>query len=196
MNLFEYLFYSKYVATALYPIPVIHWQIWNEALATFPVIEFFPGYLSSSRRTKKPQIIILHHTGSLDSNKALRWFGNPNNYASTHWLVDLDGHIRQLVQEENSSLHIQNAVYKHSRLVAEMSFGIHLVGNGYDRFTEAQYEAAAMLCVYLEKKYGLKNEDIYRHAEVEVTNSVAPATDPAPWDKEKFQTLLDKFTEI
>jgi N-acetyl-anhydromuramyl-L-alanine amidase AmpD len=196
MNLFENLFYSRWITPAFYPMPVPHWLFFTEALVAFPLIEFFPGYPSSSRRTKKPQIIILHHTGSLDSVKALKWFNNPNNYASTHWLIDLDGHIQQLVQEENSSLHIQNAVYKHSRLVAEMSFGIHLVGNGGDRFTETQYEAVAMLCTYLKKKYGLKDEDIYRHADVEVTNSAASANDPAPWDKEKFQILLDKFMNV
>jgi N-acetyl-anhydromuramyl-L-alanine amidase AmpD len=196
MNLFKELFYDQWVTPALYPMPVEHWLFFNESLVTFPIIELSPGYPSSSRRTKKPQIIVLHHTGSLDPTKALRWFGNPNNYVSTHWLVDLDGHIQQLVSEENASLHISGGVYKHSRLVAEMSFGIHLVGNGYDRFTEAQYEATAMLCAYLQKKYGLKDEDILKHSEIETTNSTPAATDPAPWSKEKFNELLDKFKNV
>src|SRR5579864_337308 len=196
MNLFFELFYKPWVSMAFYPMPVEHWAFFNEALASFPTIELLPGYPSSSRRTKKIQLIVLHHTGSLDVSKALKWFNNPNNYASTHWLVDLDGHIQQLVSEENASLNIQNAKYKNSRLVAEMSLGIHLVGNGFTPFTEAQYEAVAMLCSYIQRKYGLKNEEIFKHAEVETVNSVAPANDPAPWDKEKFQTLLAQFKGI
>ena len=193
MNLYRELFYKPHVEGLSFPLPIAFWTIFNESLSSFPVIELLPGYSSSSRRTKKPQIIILHHTGSLDFNKALRWFGNPNNYVSTHWLIDLDGHIQQLVSEENATLHISGGVYKHSRLVAESSFGIHLVGNGYDRFTQEQYEATAMLCVYLQKKYGLKDEDILKHSEVVC---IPAATDPAPWSKEKFNEMLDKFKSI
>ena len=196
MNLFQYLFYDQWVTPALYPMPVAHWLVWLEALVTFPLVEFLPGYPSSSRRTKKPQIIVLHHTGSLDPTKALKWFGNPNTYTSTHWLIDLDGRIQQLVSEEDAALHVSGGVYRHSRLVNEASFGIHLVGNAYDRFTEAQYEGLAMLCAYLQKKYGLKNEDILKHSEIETTNSTPAATDPAPWSKEKFNELLYNFQNI
>lgn len=196
MNLFQYLFYDQWVTPALYPMPVSHWLFFSTEMASFPLIEFLPGFPATSRRTKKPQLIVLHHTGSLDSSKARKWFGNPNNYASTHWLVDSDGHIQQLVKEEDSSLHISNAVYKHSRLVAEMSFGIHLVGDGFNRFTEAQYEAVAMLCTYLLKKYGLTNANILKHSEIETVNAAAPGNDPTPWDTQKFQALLDKFGNL
>ena len=196
MNLFEELFYKPWVSPAFYPMPVEHWAFFNYVLITFPLIEFLPGYPSSSRRTKKPQIIVLHHTGSLDPAKALKWFGNPNNYASTHWLINLDGRIQQLVLEESAALHVSGGVYKHSRLVNESSFGIHLVGDGYNRFTEAQYEGLAMLCIYLQKKYGLRDEDILKHSELETTNSTPPANDPTPLNKEKLQEMLDKFKNI
>jgi len=196
MNLFEELFYKPWVSPAFYPMPVEHWAFFNEYLATFPTIELLPGYPSSSRRTKKIQLIILHHTGSLEFAKALKWFGNLNNYSSTHYLIGLDGQIQQLVSEENAALHVTNGIYKYSRLVNEMSVGISLIGNSSDRFTEAQYEAVAMLCIYLKRKYGLTNEDIFKHSEIEVTNSASPATDPNPWNKEKFNELLEKFDNL
>jgi N-acetyl-anhydromuramyl-L-alanine amidase AmpD len=196
MNLFENLFYSQWVTPALYPMPVSHWLFFSEALVTFPLVEALSGYPHSSRRTKKVQAIILHHTGSLEFAKALKWFGNPNNYTSTHYLVDLDGFIQLLVPEDMAALHTPNAVYKHSRLVNESSIGISLIGNGVNQFTQEQYEAVALLCAYLQKKYGLNKEDILKHSEVETTNSAAPANDPAPWDKNKFNELLDKFLNL
>lgn len=194
MNLFEELFYKKYVDPVLYPLSIECWVCFNEALASFPIIDSsLPGFPQSSRRTKKIQILILHHTGSLEMAKAIKWFSNPNNYSSVHYLIDLDGHIQMLVPEEMAALHVPSAVYKHSRLVNEMSVGISLIGDGFNSFSDAQYEAVAMLCAHLQKKYELKNEDVYRHAEIECKPE---AIDPAPWDKEKFQTLLAQFNQI
>lgn len=197
MNLYYELFYKHYVEGLLFSLPIHFWSILNEALAAFPTIDSpSTGFPQSSRRTKKIQIIVLHHTGSLEMAKALKWFSNPNNYASTHWVIDLDGFIQQLVPEESTALHINNSIYNHSRLVAEMSIGIHLVGNGFDGFTQVQYEAIAMLCAHLQEKYLLENDDILKHSEVETVNSVASANDPAPWDEEKFLELLDIFKNI
>lgn len=193
MNLYFELFYKKYVEGLLFPLPISYWMYFNEALSSFPIIELSQGYPSSSRRTKKIQLIVIHHTGSLDVSKALKWFSNPNNYSSVHYLIDLDGHIQMLVPEEMAALHVPSAVYKHSRLVNEMSVGISLIGDGFNSFSDAQYEAVAMLCAHLQKKYELKNEDVYRHAEIECKPE---AIDPAPWDKEKFQTLLAQFNQI
>ena len=194
MNFFFELFYRRYVEDLSFPLPIAFWLYWNEALATFPTIDVpLSGFTQSSRRTKKIQLIILHNTGSLEIAKALKWYSNPNTYSSTHYLIDLDGTTQQLVPEENASLHTPNAVYKHSRLVNESSIGISLVGDGAQQFTEAQYEMAAMLCVYLKEKYGLKNEEIFRHAEIECVPAV---NDPTPWDKEKFNILLEQFDNI
>jgi len=193
MNFFLELFYKKYVDPVLYPLPIEYWVYFNNALASFPTIECLQGFSQSSRRTKKIQLIVLHHSGSLNFNKALIWFKNPNSFSSVHYLIDLDGHIQQLVPDENASLHVTSGIYKFSRLVNEMSIGISLIGNGFDRFTEAQYEAVAMLCAYLKKKYGLKNEDIFKHSEIECKPM---ATDPHPWSKEKFNELLDKFENL
>lgn len=197
MNLFYSLFYEKYVSPIFYPLPIKYWVFFNEALATFPIIDTpLPGFTQSSRRTKKIQLIVLHHTGSLEFANALKWFGNPNTYSSVHYLIDLDGYTQQLVPEENASLHVPNTVYKHSRLVNEMSIGISLVGNSFDKFTEAQYEATAMLCAFLLKKYSLTEQDIFKHSTLETINSVTPANDPSPWDEDKFKEMLEQFGNI
>lgn len=194
MNFFYEFFYKRYVEGLSFSLPINFWVFFNEALASFPTIDSpLPGYTQSSRRTKKIQLIILHSTGSLEIAKALKWFSNPNTYSSTHYIVDLDGTTVQLVPDQNASLHVSNGVYKHSRLVNESSIGIHLVGNNFDRFTEAQWEGLAMLCVQLKTKYGLKNEDIFLHSEIDCTPK---ANDPIPWSKEKFQEMLDKFENI
>jgi N-acetyl-anhydromuramyl-L-alanine amidase AmpD len=194
MNLFYELFYKKYVESYLLPMPVSHWMIYNEALAFFPIVETISGFPYRSRRTKKIQAIILHHTGSLNFNKAITWFKNPNNYSSVHYLIDLDGHTLQLVPEDMAALHASDCILKHSRLVNEATLGLSLVGDGQSRFTEAQYEMIAMLCSHFKTKYNLKNEDILKHSELESTNE--PHRDPTPFDKDKFLRLVDFFDKI
>lgn len=194
MNLFDILFYSKYVEAASYPIPIQHWEFWNEALSTFPTIDNIPGISSVSRKTKTIILIILHHSGSLDFNKALKWFGNPNSYSSTNYLVDLDGHILNLVSEDRGALHTPNATYNHSRLVDQMSIGVTLVGDGFNEFTQAQYEAIAMLCAVWKQKYNLTNDDIKKHSDIPHTGE--QHFDPSPWDQEKFLQLLDNYDNI
>lgn len=195
MNLFFELFYKPFVSLVLYPIPVNHWAFFHSALSSFPTIaDSLPGYTQSSRRTKKISLVVLHHTGSLDLSKALKWFSNPNTYSSTNYVIDRDGYILCLVPEENAALHIPHATYNHSRLVNEMSLGISLVGDGVAEFSEAQYEALAMLCSIWKKKYGLTNEDIKKHSEIEHTGE--QHFDPSPFNREKLISLIDIFDKI
>ena len=195
MNLFYELFYKKYVQNLDYPMPVDHWMFFNAALATFPTIDTpYPNITQSSRRTKKIQIVILHHTGSLEFANALRWFGNPNTYSSTNYLIDRDGHTVCLVPDENAAFHTPNAKYAHSRLVNEMSLGVTLVGDGIIPFSDSQYEALAMLCSFWKEKYRLKNEDIWKHVDIEHWGE--RHTDPSPWNQEKFLKLVEMFDKI
>jgi N-acetyl-anhydromuramyl-L-alanine amidase AmpD len=193
MNLFEELVYKPWVSTAFYPLPVEYWAFFNEALATFPTIESLSNFTQSPRR-KKIEIIILHHSGSLEIAKALKWFSNPNTYSSTNYLIDRDGYTLCLVPEDRAALHTPNATFNHSRLVNELSIGCTLVGDGFSPFSETQYEALAMLCVIWKKKYGLKNEDIWRHADIEHTGE--RHIDPSPFNREKLLALIDLFEKV
>ena len=194
MNLFYELFYKKYVESYVLPMPVPHWVIYNEALAFFPSIECLSGFPHSPRKTKKIQLIILHHTGSRDFAKAITWFQNPNNYSSTHYLIDLSGYIQQIVPEEMSALHAPSCKFNNSKLVNDFSIGISLIGDGREAFTEAQYEAVAMLCASLVRRYGLKATDVYRHVDIEHTGE--KHNDPSPWNNGKFQELLNHFLTV
>jgi N-acetyl-anhydromuramyl-L-alanine amidase AmpD len=194
MNLFETLFYERYVGKAILPIPISHMLLWQEALATFPTIDTLQGVSSVSRKTKTVVLVVLHHSGSLDFGKAIKWFRNPNSYSSTNYVIDLDGHILCLVPEERGALHMPNATYNYSRLVDHMSLGVTLVGDGITPFTDSQYEAIAMLCSVWKKKYNLKNEDIKKHADIPHTGE--QHYDPSPWDQEKFLTLLSNYDNL
>lgn len=194
MNLFDTLFYKKYVDGAPFLIPLNHWMFWNESLSAFPIIDTLQGISSVSRRTKKINLVILHHSGSLFWDYAIRWFNNPNTYSSTNFLIDRDGYVLCLVPEDRGALHMPNAVYNNSKLVNEMSIGVTLIGDGYQEFTQAQYEAVAMLCGVWMEKYGLIEDDIKKHCDI--AHSGEQHFDPSPWNNQKFKNLLNIYLNI
>jgi N-acetyl-anhydromuramyl-L-alanine amidase AmpD len=195
MNLFFELFYKPYVIPALYPIPIIYWELWSNALASFPTIaDPLPGYTQSSRRTKQICLIVMHHTGSLNMANSLKWFSNPNTYSSTNYIIDRDGYTLCLVPEDKAALHTPHATYNHSRLVNEQSIGVTLVGDGVTEFSDVQYEGLAMLCSYWKQKYGLTNENIKKH--VEIPHTGEQHIDPSPFSMEKLISLIDVFDNV
>ena len=50
---------------------------------------------------RRPNFVIIHHTGSDDVSKALRALADPLRAASAHYLIGRDGTIYQLVDEDN-----------------------------------------------------------------------------------------------
>lgn len=107
----------------------------------------------------QPKMIILHWTCLPTLDIALRVFNPPTLSAarrselpddlnvSSHFLVDRDGTIYQLMPDHWMARHVIGLNY--------YAIGIENVGgvNGLDDLTQAQAEANAFLVCYLKKKY-------------------------------------------
>ena len=108
----------------------------------------------------KPEIIVVHHTGINDFNSSFMRFyasvlsndrgdiskaGKLN--VSTHFLVDRDGSIYQMMDETTMARHVIGLNYS--------SIGIENVGgeNFEDNLSQKQLEANSELIEYLKKKY-------------------------------------------
>lgn len=107
-----------------------------------------------------PKIIVVHHTGINDFDKSfMRFYSSvlPKDRGdikkagklnvSTHFLVDRDGSIYQLMDETTMARHVIGLNYS--------SIGIENVGGEKfeDNLTKKQLEANSKLIKYLQKKY-------------------------------------------
>ena len=110
-----------------------------------------------------PQMIVIHWTSLGDLESAFKVFQDPIKprfrnddphlpdelNVSTHYLVDQDGTIYQLMPDSIMALHVIGLNY--------CAIGIKNVGNNQDKpLTEAQVEANAFLVETLHQKYPIK----------------------------------------
>lgn len=82
-------------------------------------------------------------------------------YASSHYIVSLDGKVIQCIPESEVAYHAGN------RTVNRNSIGIENCHPDWEgKFNEATYNSLVELCVELCKKYNLSANDIIRHYDV------------------------------
>ena len=136
---------------------------------------FYKRYSKSKDCYFYPDIIVLHNTGGYNISSAHYWFLNEESQTSAHYLIGLDGEVRQYVRltdgsycNGTSSNPNSKAFYKTAtnEIVKEREYNanfytvsIEFVGDVGDRLTVQQLTAAVDLIEYintqLEKLYGV-----------------------------------------
>ncbi len=158
-------------------------------------------HFSSRPSTQSIDAIVLHTTeGSFTSNGVVSWFQNPNSKVSSHFIVDYEGDIIQMVDIDKKAWH---ATYYNSR-----SIGIDFCGKANDPDTfndlnmETMVELVAWLCFTYDipvvhpsgDAYDYPNDNldepgIVAHGQVQPWNR----TDPGPhFDWEGFIDAVQK----
>lgn len=154
----------------------------------------YGNYSQSNRPANGLQInsIVQHVTeGSLEDT--LKAFQDPLWYASTHYVIDTDGTIYQMVATKNIAWHAGNWY------VNQHSIGIEHVGfaaEGRKWFTPAMYQSSALLNQWLAEKYHipLDRQHILGHDNIQapIPGRVASMHwEPAAfWNWQYFMTLM------
>ncbi|HEX8539284.1 MAG TPA: N-acetylmuramoyl-L-alanine amidase [Cystobacter sp.] len=131
-----------------------------------------------SRRSRRLVAIVLHGTGSNDVFEVLARLRNPASRASTHYLVDRDGQVYQLVANEDRAWHA-GACRLHGQVLDldEHSIGIGVVGDGHEEppYTQAQYASLIALVSGLVEEYGtIPLRNVVRHGDVAMGRGDGP----------------------
>jgi hypothetical protein len=108
------------------------------------------GYEDADRPNDLAIDDIVIHDIEGTAQSALSWFQNPSSDVSTHYIVDTNGTVYQVVREQNISYQAGNWWYN------EHSIGIEHAGidaTGYAWYNATEYLASAKLTAYLLKKY-------------------------------------------
>lgn len=142
-------------------------------------IEQQPSPNHSPRYGHAISMLVIHATvGSYDS--ALGWMTNPASRVSSHYLIRKDGHIAQLVQDENAAWHAGRAAWHGVTDINAVSLGIELenANDGRDPYPPQQLAAAHWLCQTKVARYNIERADVVRHLDIAVPKG--RKTDPAP----------------
>jgi N-acetylmuramoyl-L-alanine amidase len=158
---------------------------------SFIVAEVAPSPNQGERaNSRKPDMILLHYTGMLSGEAALKWLRSPDSKVSSHYLVFEDGHIVQLVPEERRAQHAGVSYWAGETDINSCSIGIEIVNPGHEfgycDFPLRQTAAVIALCKSILTRRGPINPTrILAHSDV------APSRKQDPGEKFPWQLLSE-----
>ncbi|HLW02294.1 MAG TPA: N-acetylmuramoyl-L-alanine amidase [Ktedonobacterales bacterium] len=140
------------------------------------------NYDSANRPTDFAITDVVIHDTEGSAQSALDVFQDPTFAASTHYLVDTDGTVYQILHEQDIAFQAGNFWYN------EHSVGIEHVGfdaTGFQWYNATEYLASAKLTAYLLKRYNipLDHDHIVSHGTIpSPTLATSPNhVDPGPY---------------
>ena len=148
-------------------------------LRTSLPVEVRPSPNFSERR---PNYVVLHHTGDDNAEQALGVLTNPLRGVSAHYLIARDGTIFYLVDELERAWHAGASYWGGDQDINSASIGIELVNNGNEAFPDPQIGALTALLADLRERYRLPAANFLGHGDVAPGRKVDPGR-LFPWQR-------------
>jgi len=115
-------------------------------------------------------MIVLHYTGMQSAAAALARLCDPAARVSSHYLVDEDGEVYRLVEEEHRAWHAGVSYWRGKTGLNDGSVGIEIVNPGhewgYRAFPAAQMAAVAALCRGIIARHGVPARNVVAHSDI------------------------------
>ncbi|MES1151041.1 MAG: N-acetylmuramoyl-L-alanine amidase, partial [Dongia sp.] len=134
-------------------------------------IEHQPSPNQGERAPGKPvDILLLHYTGMVSDERALKWLCDPESGVSSHYFVFEDGRIAQLVDEGRRAWHAGQSFWAGETDINSRSVGIEVANPGhqfgYRAFPDAQIAAVVALCQEILSRHEIPPERVLAHSDV------------------------------
>ncbi len=131
---------------------------------------------------RRPNYVILHHTGSPAAERALRTLTTQQREVSAHYLIGRDGRIYYLVDEFNRAWHAGDSYWGGDRDLNSASIGVEIDNDGEEPYSEPQIQSLLALLADLKSRWKIPTANFLGHGDV------APGrkTDPGinfPWQR-------------
>lgn len=136
--------------------------------------------VSPNHDARRPNLIILHHTGSDHAERALATLTDPGRKVSAHYLVRRDGGIVQLVEENARAWHAGQSWWGGQTDLNSASIGIELDNDGDEDYPETQIDSLLALLADLRERHAIPAANIIGHADVAPARKVDPGV-RFPW---------------
>lgn len=120
----------------------------------------------------------MHYTGMASSAASLKRLCDPAAKVSCHYLIDENGRIIQLVDEERRAWHSGLASWRGMTDINSASIGIEIQNIGhngdYPPFTGSQMQAVSALSRDVVLRHGIRKEDVLAHSDVAPSRKADP----------------------
>ena len=123
-------------------------------------------------------MLVLHYTGMESGEAALERLCDPDAQVSAHYLIEEDGTVHRLVDEDKRAWHAGVSWWRGSSDVNSRSIGIELVNPGhefgYRAFPEEQMVALEALAGAILKRHPIAPRNVVGHSDVAPTRKMDP----------------------
>ena len=114
--------------------------------------------------------LILHYTGMTSGAAAIERLRDPESRVSSHYVVEEDGSVWQLVAEERRAFHAGISSWRGHEALNGRSIGIEIVNPGhewgYRAFPAAQMAAVCGLCQGILARHPIPARNVVGHSDV------------------------------
>lgn len=115
-------------------------------------------------------MLVLHYTGMKDGPSALSRLCDPEAQVSSHYLVEEDGTVYRLVDEEDRAWHAGKSEWRGKLDVNARSIGIEIVNPGhewgYRPFTEEQMKSVIGVCHEILARHAIEPRNVVAHSDI------------------------------
>jgi N-acetylmuramoyl-L-alanine amidase len=144
----------------------------------------------SSRKGKKPLMVVIHGTGSLNEEGTISWLSSSESKVSYHYMIGRDGEVVQFVEEDARAWHAGKSHwaplgFSHTS-VNSWSIGIGLVNDGSAPYPRVQYRVCAELVADITLRHAIGLHLVRGHNEVSPGRKIDPYD---VWDWRYFYGL-------
>ena len=115
-------------------------------------------------------ILLLHYTGMQSATAAIERLRDPVAHVSSHYVVEEDGLVWQLVPEQRRAWHAGVSHWRGHAGLNDRSVGIEIVNPGhewgYRPFPALQMAAVCELCVGILRRHPIPARNVIGHSDV------------------------------
>lgn len=133
-----------------------------------------------------PSILLLHYTGMPTAAAALERLCDPEAKVSSHYVVDEDGTVYHLVEEDRRAHHAGVSFWAGTTDINSASVGIEIVNpgheHGYRPFPEAQIAAVVAVGLAVAERWTILPQRVLAHSDVAPERKQDPG-ELFPWDR-------------
>jgi N-acetylmuramoyl-L-alanine amidase len=131
-------------------------------------------YRYSPNHSARPSVpmkwVVMHYTGMTSGAEALAWLCHPDSQVSAHYLVEEDGSVYCLVEEDRRAWHAGVSYWAGCDNLNDVSIGIEVVNpgheHGYCPFPYVQMQAVRDLTCDILQRYMLPASAVVAHSDI------------------------------
>ena len=129
-------------------------------------------------------ILLLHYTGMSTGAAALERLCDPSAEVSSHYLIEEDGRVFQLVDEKDRAWHAGVSSWAGETDINSCSIGIEIVNQGHAAgcppFPDKQIQSTIHICLDILDRHSISPHRVLAHSDVAPGRKIDPG-EAFPW---------------